>query len=170
MTKRIYTVKRVSGLVKPLLSHSGSDCVSLSTCIACIQDVWHKDGARTKKKKKKKKTWKMPYFCFVADSSIVWAFSWGTETVSETSSDYVLHKGGGGRFCSIISWNSVITLIVWSATQTPCVTVQLQSWHTHTHTPTHTKEVTAYSWRCENKTWMHANEGYICGNKCICVS
>ena len=38
----------------------------------------------------------MPYFCIMADSSIVWAFSWGAKPVSEISSEFVLHKGGGG--------------------------------------------------------------------------
>lgn len=65
----------------------------------------------------------MPYFCIMADSSIVWAFSWGAKTVSENSNEFVLHKGAG--FCSIISWNSVITLIVWSANQTLCVFAEL---------------------------------------------
>ena len=51
----------------------------------------------------------MPYFCFVADSSIVWAFSWGTETVSETSSDYVLHGGGGGG----VDFFALFFLKVW---------------------------------------------------------
>ena len=126
MIKHI-TVKCVLGLREPLRSLLCRRRLSL--CLACkVQSM----NLRCVTQREKKKTWKMPYFCITADSSIVWAFSWGAETVSEISSEFALHMGeGGGWVCSIISWNSVITLIVWSAKQTLCVTVQLQ---THTHT------------------------------------
>lgn len=72
--------------------------VSCLQCAQHIQDVWHQERQR----KKKKNMWKMPYFCILADSSLVWAFSWGAKTVSDISSGFVLHYKGW--VCSITSW------------------------------------------------------------------
>lgn len=43
----------------------------------------------------------MPYFCIAADSSIVWAFSWGAKAVMEISSESVLHMEGGLGFVQL---------------------------------------------------------------------
>lgn len=68
------------------------------------------------------------------------------ERKPSVTSQVILCSTIGAGFCSIISWNSVITLIFWSANQTLC---HCTTWALKTHR----------NRLCgENKTWLYASE------------
>lgn len=113
--KSISTVKCALQIMKPL--HSLLWWQWLSSRLSCNMRSM---SPRRVTQRAKRKMWNIPYFCIMADSSIVWAFSWGAKTLSELSSCCSTRRTG---FCSIISWKSVITLILWSDKH--CVFVRL---------------------------------------------
>lgn len=115
MIRSIYTVKCVLGLIEPLHSlywdDSGSACVSLALCRACIQDVGHKE-------RKKKEVEKCPISVSGLTHQLYEHLAGEQKLSARCWVSWCFTRGAG--LCSIISRNSVITLIVWSANHSPC--------------------------------------------------